>query len=307
MATIAMTAAADRTLAAAAAILGYAIIIGFTDNFVRVIAADAGLWQFHALRGVMAMAILGVAARPLGLRLAPQNLGAVAGRSLIHGCAMLIYFGCLAFLPVATVAAGLFTAPIFVLLISRFAFGHPVGPYRIAAVLIGFLGVILVLGPASGERIGAATVLPVAAGALYALGNLATREWCAGETAETLLAGFFVTLGLFGLIGMAVLALWPVPVPEGAAGFVLRGATVPTGPFLFWTFVQAAGSLIGVGLMIRAYQIAAASRVAIFEYVILPASALWSYLLWAELVSPRAALGMGLIFLAGLIIVLRRR
>ena len=307
MATIPMTAAADRTLAAAAAILGYAIIIGFTDNFVRVIAADAGLWQFHALRGVMAMAILGVAARPLGLRLAPRNLRAVAGRSLIHGCAMLIYFGCLAFLPVATVAAGLFTAPIFVLLISRFAFGHPVGPYRIAAVLIGFLGVILVLGPASGERIGAATVLPVAAGALYALGNLATREWCAGETAETLLAGFFVTLGLFGLIGVIGLALWPVPVPEGAAGFVLRGATVPTGRFLIWTFVQAAGSLIGVGLMIRAYQIAAASRVAIFEYVILPASALWSYLLWAELVSPRAALGMGLIFLAGLIIVLRRR
>ena len=307
MATIPMTAAADRTLAAAAAILGYAIIIGFTDNFVRVIAADAGLWQFHALRGVMAMAILGVAARPLGLRLAPRNLRAVAGRSLIHGCAMLIYFGCLAFLPVATVAAGLFTAPIFVLLISRFAFGHPVGPYRIAAVLIGFVGVILVLGPASGERIGAATILPVAAGALYALGNLATREWCAGETAETLLAGFFVTLGGFGVIGMVALALWPVPVPEGAAGFVLRGATVPTGRFLIWTFVQAAGSLIGVGLMIRAYQIAAASRVAIFEYVILPASALWSYLLWAELVSPRAALGMGLIFLAGLIIVLRRR
>ena len=82
---------------------------------------------------------------------------------------------------------------------------------------------------------------------------------------------------------------------------------MPTGRFLIWTFVQAAGSLIGVGLMIRAYQIAAASRVAIFEYVILPASALWSYLLWAELVSPRAALGMGLIFLAGLIIVLRRR
>ena len=307
MATIPMTAAADRTLAAAAAILGYAIIIGFTDNFVRVIAADGGLWQFHALRGVMAMAILGLAARPLGLRLAPRNLRAVAGRSLIHGCAMLIYFGCLAFLPVATVAAGLFTAPIFVLLISRFAFGHPVGPYRIAAVLIGFLGVILVLGPASGERIGAATVLPVAAGALYALGNLATREWCAGETAETLLAGFFVTLGLFGVIGMGALALWPVPVPEGAAGFVLRGATVPTGRFLIWTFVQAAGSLIGVGLMIRAYQIADAGRVAIFEYVILPASAFWTWVLWGETLGPLAVAGILLIFAAGLIIALRGR
>lgn len=301
------TAAGDRTLAAAAAILCYAFVIGFTDNFVRVIAAEAGLWQFHAMRGLMAMALLGILARPLGLRLRPVNPRAVAGRSLIHGTAMLIYFGCLAFLPVATVAAGLFTAPIFVLLISRFAFGHPVGPFRIAAVALGFLGVILVLGPASGERIGPATVLPVAAGALYALGNLATREWCAAESAETLLAGFFMTLGIFGATGMGVLALWSPSVPPGADGFVLRGASALSTTFLFWTFVQAAGSLLGVGLMIRAYQIADASRVAIFEYVILPASALWSFLIWGELISLRAALGMMLIFLAGLIIVLRRR
>jgi drug/metabolite transporter (DMT)-like permease len=147
----------------------------------------------------------------------------------------------------------------------------------------------------------------VAAGALYALGNIATREWCARESAETLLAGFFVTLELFGLIGIFVLALWQPVTPDGAEGFVLRGATALTPTFLFWTFVQAAGSLLGVGLMIRAYQIAEASRVAIFEYVILPASALWSYLLWGELVSSRAAAGMGLIFFAGLLIVLRRR
>lgn len=307
MANVATNRAGDRTLAAAVAILSYAAIIGFTDNYVRVIAADAGLWQFHATRSVMALAILAALAAPFGLRLKPHRWRPVLARSLIHGCAMLIYFGCLAFLPVAEVAAGLFTAPIFVLLISRFAFGHPVGPFRIAAVALGFLGVIFVLGPAAGEEVGPATVLPVAAGALYALGNIATREWCAGESAETLLAGFFATLGVFGMIGMALLALWPVAVPAGAEGFVLRGWAPFTGPFLFWTFVQAAGSLLGVGLMIHAYQIADASRVAIFEYVILPASALWSFLIWGEVISLRAGLGMALIFLAGLIIVLRRR
>lgn len=307
MANVATNRAGDRTLAAAVAILSYATIIGFTDNYVRVIAADAGLWQFHATRSVMALAILAALAAPFGLRLKPHRWRPVLARSLIHGCAMLIYFGCLAFLPVAEVAAGLFTAPIFVLLISRFAFGHPVGPFRIAAVALGFLGVIFVLGPAAGEEVGPATVLPVAAGALYALGNIATREWCAGESAETLLAGFFATLGVFGMIGMALLALWPVAVPAGAEGFVLRGWAPFTGPFLFWTFVQAAGSLLGVGLMIHAYQIADASRVAIFEYVILPASALWSFLIWGEVISLRAGLGMALIFLAGLIIVLRRR
>lgn len=307
MANVATNRAGDRTLAAAVAILSYASIIGFTDNYVRVIAADAGLWQFHATRSVMALVILAALAAPLGLRLRPVRWRPVIARSLIHGWAMLIYFGCLAFLPVAEVAAGLFTAPIFVLLISRFAFGHPVGPFRIAAVALGFVGVVLVLGPAAGEAVGAATVLPVAAGALYALGNIATREWCEGESAETLLAGFFATLGFFGIIGMGLLALWPVAVPEGAEGFVLRGWAPFTGAFLFWTFVQAAGSLLGVGLMIRAYQIADASRVAIFEYVILPASALWSFLIWGEVISLRAGLGMALIFLAGLIIVLRRR
>jgi drug/metabolite transporter (DMT)-like permease len=307
MAKMNRPAGGERTLAAAAMILGYALIIGFTDNYVRVIAADAGLWQFHAVRGAMAMAILGVVRRPLGLRLRPVVPGAVVARSLIHGVAMLFYFGCLAFLPVATVAAGLFTAPIFVLLISRLAFGHPVGPFRIAAVVLGFVGVVLVLGPAAGGRVGPATLLPVAAGALYALGNLATREWCAQESAETLVAGFFVTLGFFGLIGLGVLALWHPAAPLGPDGFVLRGASAFTPVFLFWTFVQAAGSLLGVGLMIRAYQVAEASRVAIFEYVILPASALWSYALWGEVVTPRAAAGMALIFLAGLIIVLRRR
>jgi hypothetical protein len=56
----------NRTLAAAAAVLGFAVIIGFTDNFVRVIASDAGLWQFHAVRTLMALALLAVAARPSG-------------------------------------------------------------------------------------------------------------------------------------------------------------------------------------------------------------------------------------------------
>ena len=125
----------DRTLAAAGLILVYAMVIGFTDNYVRVIAAEAGLWQFHASRTAMAMVLLAGAAAVMGLRLRPRSLRAIAGRSAIHGTAMLIYFGALAFLPVAVVAAGLFTAPIFVLLISRFVYGQPIGPVRIAAVV----------------------------------------------------------------------------------------------------------------------------------------------------------------------------
>lgn len=303
--SVANIPAPDRTLFAAGLVLVYAMVIGFTDNFVRVIAAEGGLWQFHATRSVMAWAILLAAGALFGLRLRPVNPRAVAARSLIHGCAMVIYFGALAFLPVAQVAAGLFTAPIFVLLISRFAYGHAIGPVRILAVAVGFLGVVLVLGPEAMKGASLAASVPLLAGALYALGNIATREWCPRESAETLLGGFFAALGIFGVIGLAALTLWPQPVPEGAAGFVLRGMVWPSGAFLFWTFVQAAGSLLGVGMMIKAYQMAEASRVSVFEYVILPASAFWGWVIWQERLSLTAALGMGLIAAAGMMIAMR--
>ena len=298
---------ASRTLLAAFLILGYAMAIGFTDNYVQLIARDAGIWQFFATRTAIGFVILAAVAAIFGWRLRPRNWLAVAGRSTLHSTAMFIYFGCLAFLPVATVAAGLFTAPIFTLLITRFAFGQPLGPYRIFAVILGFGGAVLVLGPGQGTLLSPLTLLPIGAGALYALGNIATRQWCAGETAETLLMGFFAALGIFGLFGMGVFALWPQEVAEGADGFILRGAVWPSTTFLFWTFVQAAGSLLGVGMMIRAYQVAEASRVAIFEYVILPASAFWAYLIWGDVLAVTAFWGIVMIFAAGLIIALRGR
>ncbi|MFN7223735.1 MAG: DMT family transporter [Paracoccaceae bacterium] len=297
----------DRTLAAAALICGYATLIAFTDNYVRVIATDHGLWQFHLTRTVMALALLGLAAPILGLRLRPVNTRAVLARSIIHGTAMVIYFGALAFLPVAIVAAGLFTAPIFVLLISRFAYGHAIGPVRVLAVAIGFVGVILVLGPEALSGASLAAVLPVLAGAFYALGNVATREWCPHESAETLLAGFFAALGGFGVLGIVVLTAFPLFAPSGPDGFLLRGWVAPNGPFLFWTFVQAAGSLVGVGMMIRAYQITDAGRASVIEYVILPASAFWSWALWGELLEPMAVAGMVLIIAAGSLIALRAK
>ena len=90
-------------------------------------------------RSVMALVFAGLVAVPLwgcGLRRGRAGAGGGAvGRCM--GLAMLIYFGALAFLPVALVAAGLFTAPIFVLLIPRFAYGQPIGPVQVLAVAVG--------------------------------------------------------------------------------------------------------------------------------------------------------------------------
>ena len=297
-----MSDAPNRTLAAFGAVLIYACIIAFTDNYVRVIAVDAGLWQFHATRTAMAFAILALAALPMGLKLWPRRPWAVFARSAVHGTAMLIYFGALAFLPVAQVAAGLFTAPIFVLFFQRYLYGQPFRGIQILAVVVGFAGVVLVLGPEALSGATLAALLPVISGALYAMGNIATQRWCAGETAESVVAGFFGMLGVYGLVGMAVLWAFPLVVPVGTEGFLMRGPVWPTGTFLWWTFVQAAGSLVGVGMFVKAYQMAEVSRVSVFEYVILPASALWGFILWGETLSWLAWVGMALIALAGIII-----
>lgn len=297
-----MSQTPDRTLAAAGLIAAYALIIGFTDNWVRVIAVEAGLWQFHLTRSLIALALLLAIALPMRRRLRPVSLRAVAARSMIHGAGIFIYFGALAFLPVALVAAGLFTAPIFVALIGALFLGHRIGRRQVAAIGIGFAGVVLVLGPQAMSGAPAAALLPVLAGVFYAIGNIATRQWCARESAETLLGGFFVALGLIGALGLLALWLWPSVVPPGAAHFVQRGLVWPSAEFWLWTTVQAGGSLLAVGLMIRAYQITEASRASVLEYVILPASAFWSYVIWGQTLGLMAWSGMALIVAAGVMI-----
>jgi drug/metabolite transporter (DMT)-like permease len=302
-----MKTTSEPVLTAAMFIFSFAVLIGLTDNLVRLIAPEVGVWQFHFTRSVMAGAVLLIAARPLGLRLRPKNLRPVVVRSVVQALAVMIYFGALAFLPVATAAAGLFTAPIFVLLISRFALGHRFGPVRVAAVAMGFVGVAMVLGPEAMGGASLAALFPVLAGVFYAVSVIATRQWCAGESTETLTMGFFLGLAAWGIVGMVVLAVLPIPVPEGANGFVLRGWVWPSAYFLGWTLVQAVGALIAIAMSVRAYQMAEASRVSVFEYMALPAAAFWGWVLWDEQPLLLAVLGMGLIAASGILIALRSR
>lgn len=296
----------NLVVGAAARVLAGMFIIGFIDNFVVVIARDGGLWQFHLIRGLMAVPLIILWARLVRWPLGVVNGRAVALRSLFNSLAMLIYFGALAFLPIGQVVAGLFTAPIFVLLISAVGFKARIGPWRIVAVAVGFAGILMILRPDAGN-LSWLTLMPVLAGFFYAAGNVVAREWCAGESTAALLAWFFGLMAVWGALGLAVLALWPQGVPDGAAGFLLRGWVMPGALFLFWTFVQAVGSMVAVWLIIRGYQMAEASHVAVFENTLLVFAALWGFVLWGQVVAPMAIGGMGAIALAGAIIALRAR
>lgn len=286
---------------AAASVVGGMATLGLTDNFVPYISETGSLWQFHMVRGVMAVLLLMIIAALGYGALRPKRASAVLARSLFPATAMLIYFGCLSVLPIGVVVAGLFTAPLFVLLISVVFQGKRVGPVRWCAVLLGFVGTLMVIQPDPGA-LDPVAFLPVVAGAFYAIGAVATRAWCEGESTLSLSAGFFGVLAIYGTIGVIIL---PAGGPEGFAGFSLRGWVPLTGAMWFWITVQAVGSILGIGLIFRGYLIGDASHVAVFEYSLLVFASFWAWVLWGQSVGLVAGLGMLMISAAGAVIVLR--
>jgi drug/metabolite transporter (DMT)-like permease len=287
----------DRTGAAAASILSGMAVIGLIDQSVRLIAEATSLWTFHLLRALMIGAVAGawlVAARR---RLRVSNPRGLAARSAVMSVAMIVYFGALGFLPVAQVAAGLFTAPIWVLAISATAYGRPIGPRQVTAVALGFAGVVLVLGPEV-LALSPWAALPALAGAAYALAVIATREWCADEGPLELALGVFAAMGLWGLGGVLLM---------GGEGFLGAGWVAPSPGALGWIAVQAAGSLGAVVLLSRAYLLTEASVVSVFEYSILAFSALFGWLVWGDVLGPTGTLGLAMIAGAGMLVVGRTR
>ncbi|MEM9392950.1 MAG: DMT family transporter [Pseudomonadota bacterium] len=293
-----MTKKTNNVRSAAALIIAAMAIIGVIDNYVRFIAEDAGLWQFHAVRSAMALLCLAAAGVVMGWRWQVVRPWAVVVRSLLMGSAILLYFGALATLPIATAGAGLFTSPIFVLLISSIVLKERIGPWRILAVALGFAGMLLILKP-GGSAFDAVAMIPILAGAIYACASLATRRLCAGESPQVLTGAFFLTIGVFGVIGLAVLG--------GARGdsFFFTGWQPLTPRFLYLTAVQAVGSLIAVGFLVRAYQIADPSYTAIFEYSFLIFAGLWAFQAFGELPDALSLAGIVSIAAAGGVILLR--
>lgn len=286
---------------AALLILAGMATLGLSDNFLANVSANSSLWQFHLVRGVMVLAVMGmIAAFGFGV-VRPKRPLAVLARSAIQATSMLIYFGCLAILPIGVVVAGLFTAPLFVALIAAIFQSKRIGPIHMCAILMGFAGALMVIRP-DPNNLNLVAFLPIVAGLLYAIGAVATRAWCEGEATLALSAGFFVVLAAMGAVGCLVLP----SVGSGVDGFATRGWMPLDTRLLFWMLVQAAGALIGIMCIFRAYQIGEASHVAVFEYSLLIFASAWGWYLWGQTVAPLGLFGMVLIVVSGAVIALKR-
>lgn len=281
--------------AAGLALLASAIL-SFIDNFVYLIAQDMGLWQFQVFRVLFVLPILFLGAKVFGLSCKPKNLRKFAFRSIFVATGLMIYFAALGVLPVAQAGAGLYSSPIWVLVFSIAIFGVRVSVPRILAITGGFVGVLMLLQPDFAD-FSSYSLFPLAAGAFYGLGMMATRHWCAEESAITLTMGVFATIGVASLIALAAFTIWPVPGDD--PGFVFRGWSPVTSEFLLLTLGQAVGAVIAVPLITQAYRIGAPPYVAIFEYSFLVFAAFWTYLLWAQGTNALAWVGIVVITTSG--------
>ena len=294
----------DNTLKAALVMICAMAVIGVIDNFIPHLAREIGLWQFHFVRALFAIPLV-AALSLVGLgRVRPVRAWAVATRSLMVAISMLFYFSALALMPIAQALAGLFTSPIFVLLITAIGMRRRIGPWRVLAVAIGFAGILCVLQP-DPRSFDLAVLIPVTAGFFYALGAISTRALCAGESTVAMLMGMWVALGVFGAVGLALLGMFPVEAAPGPAGFVSRGWVWPMWQAAPWVGLQVIGSIAGVFLIIKAYQMGEPSYVAVFEYSVMVFAPLFAWVAFGQPVTGWQAIGIVLIAAAGAIIALR--
>jgi drug/metabolite transporter (DMT)-like permease len=200
-----------------------------------------------------------------------------------------------------------FSGPIVITLLSVLMLGEKVEPIRWLALMVGFLGVLLVVRPGSATfNIGSIFVL---IGVLfYALTIIFTRKLQAADSSATM-AYYSSLVYLFAALGMVPFTLMVGELPDAhpSIAFLFHHWSMPT---LLDGIIMGGLGLVWAGwtyCMVRAYSLAQASIVAPFEYVSLPINVVWGFLLWREVPTWMTLAGAALTLLSGMFIMYRER
>ncbi len=279
-------------------------LMALGDALVKAESSALSLWQIYVGRGLVAVPILAVLAVCLGgwRLLRPRQPFWTLLRSLLLVAMWACYYSALPFLDLSLAAVALYTAPLFIAVIASQVAGEPVGRRRWLALGTGFAGVLISMRP-DGDAVNWVILLPILGALFYAIAMVITAERCAEESPATL--SFALNLGLLlaGLVGLGILQVIPSEA-SSAQSFVLNTS--------WWIAPEAWPLLALLGLLIvlysmavaHAYQRAPAPLVAIFDYSYLLFAALWSALFFGQTPSLTTAVGMGIIALAGLLVIL---
>ncbi|MEM8792839.1 MAG: DMT family transporter [Pseudomonadota bacterium] len=292
----------DRPGLAAGLMLFALFTLGFQDGMIRVAAPDTSIWTFQTIRSISNLMLILILARLLwgGLPRRPERMWAVVLRSLCLLTAMFCFFGGVEQLTLAEMAAGLYTFPIFVTILSWLILREQIGIQRISAVAIGAIGAVLILQPGSSD-FSPIKLLPVGAGLSYAGVIILTRRWCRGESPVTLAMGVALAFGAAGTLGLFTLTLSPLPTEiQQTIPYLTRGWVTPSVDVFLIALLCSVLNLTSNIALAKAYQSAESSWLAPFDYSYLIFATLWGWVLFNDLPDGWMALGMALIAGAGI-------
>lgn len=291
------------------------VVITVNDSIVKALSDRYPLHEIVFVRAVVALVFsLAVLRFEGGLRaLRTGRPAAHIARGLCMVLANLAFFGALASAPLADVTALFFVAPLLITLLSSPFLGEKVGIRRFSAVLVGFLGVLVMLRPGTGELEHTPDrwilLLPMAAALAYATMQILTRKLRASAPASAMAAYIqvmFITvsLGFFAVAGDGRFA-------EGMENrtwlFLFRAWVWPTWEhWLLFVLLGALSGFIAYSLT-QAYRLADAATLAPFEYVALPSAILLGWLVFDHLPDHWVVIGCTLIAGSGIYVYWREK
>ncbi|MBC7138513.1 MAG: DMT family transporter [Defluviimonas sp.] len=218
-------------------------------------------------------------------------------RGLAGTGAMACTFAGLGLLPLPEVTAISYAAPLLTVILAAMFLGEQVRLFRIMAVCLGLVGVLIVLSPrltalrsdemAASEALGAMVVLT---GALFAaLAQVFVRKLVFEERTTAIVFWFSVNSALLSLISLPWGWVWPAP---GTAALLV--------------LIGLAGG-VGQVFLTSSYRYADASVVAPFEYSSMILALVVGYFVFGEVPTLVVLSGAAMVVAAGILIMWRER
>ncbi|MDH3469302.1 MAG: DMT family transporter [Gammaproteobacteria bacterium] len=301
-------AARDNLKLAVSAILGACFALSLGDALIRQQSTSFVIWQIFVMRSVIVIPFLiyFVRLQSCAVSIKPEQPRWTLLRSLLLVLMWIFYFAALPHIELATAAAAYYTLPIFITLFAAIFLGESITARGWFALLLGFIGTLLILQPQA-DDFNAYALLPLLAAVCYAGAMILTRSKCRYEKPTVL--GLWLNVAFFGAGAAAslVLYLWN-PGTE----------TVDSNPFLLgawrpmwldqWRImaILAVAILVGSVSAAFAYQKAPSSIVAIFDFAYVAFAVIWGFLLFSEVPQPLVAMGIVAIVIAGIIATLQK-
>ena len=298
---------------------GYAIMfivlgmffISVNDMIIKRFSGEYPLHQMVFLRSAIGLLFTLILIQLEGgwRILKTDQPGLHALRAVMVFASNMTYFAALAVLPLPDATALFFIAPIMITVLSIPILGERVGSRRWGAVIVGFCGTLIMVR-AQGSTRGDVSIwiylLPILAAFFYATMQVLTRKLA--KTKASAMAFYIqITFVLFcGISGLIVgNGQFADGVQHPSLVFLLRAWIVPSAADMSY-FVLIGILATGVGYCLsQAYRSAPAATVAPFEYVLLPMSIVWGWVIFADWPGLSVWLGSAIIITAGLYVIWR--